>query len=253
MSEESLEKEVSIEDLARDIGWQSPDEYNGDDSNYIDAETFIRNGQIIQNNMRDSIKDQKQQLNDMSLSLSELKTHNERVYKVEVNRLTKEVSRLTKEKTEAIEAGDVERVEEIDEEIGAARQDMLPVEDKPVTVKKDNPEYDEWIKVNEWYKTDKEMSQYADMVADQNQGVSFKRVSALVQRKVKEMFPEKFHNDNKTAMSRVEGATRQAGNVRFTKSDLTDDQRNIMSQFVRQGIMSEKEYISDIAKMEGDL
>jgi hypothetical protein len=86
--------------------------------------------------------------------------------------------------------------------------------------------------------------------------------------KVEEVFPDKFEQpkptdntmkkstdskDKETPVgpkSPVEGSSAKGKKGTFTKADLTPDQVQIMNQFVRSGIMTEEQYINDIAKMQ---
>jgi len=241
--------EDPIESLAKEMGWQGKESFKGDDTNFVDAEEYIRKGQDIQDSMRKSLKDQKHQMVDMSGSLDELKQHNERVFKAEVGRLEKELAGLKAKKKTAIEEADVNEVDKIDEQIDAVKESIEPPSQTKQSV---NSKFDEWVKDNDWYKSDKEMSEYADTVADKHEGAPFARVATMVEKQVKEMFPDKFAA-TKTSPSapRVEAARKRAATSKFTKADLTGSQKNIMSQFIKQGIMSEKEYIADIAKLAG--
>lgn len=244
-------EEDKVESLAKEMGWQPKDNFKGEE--YVDAAEYIRKGQDIQDGMRKSLKDQKKQLSDMSGSITELKQHNERVYKAEVSQLKKELSDLAKQKKTAIEDGDVDKVGELDEQIDTVKESMTPLEksEKAETT----PEFEDWVGENDWYLKDAEMAAYADTLSelDQYKGAPFGRMSALVTRQVKEMFPDKFSQkkSERTPISRVEGGDRKTTSIKFTKSDLTDSQKSIMSQFVKQGIMSEKQYIEDIAKVAG--
>ena len=127
-----------------------------------------------------------------------------------------------------------------------------------------NPVYDEWIVDNEWYLNDPEMAKYADTVAQNYIGAPLERIYATVRQKVQEIFPERFETSSSKAtvpskvttkpigpVSPVDKGTNSKGtSSSFTKADLTPEQLNIMTQFVRSGIMTEEAYINDIAKMQ---
>jgi hypothetical protein len=234
-----------IETLATEMGWRP----NGKDKEgkTVDAETYIRKGRDIQDTMRGHIKDQKQQLTDLGHSISDLKVHNEQVYKAEVTKLKTELTSLKKEKKAAVEDGNVAKVDELDERIDDVKEAMIKPE--PQETSTENPEFNEWAKTNTWYKDDPEMAAYADTIADKHTGAPFKRVAALVMKQVKEMFPDKFLEPKKPAASPVEGATKKTITTKFTKTDLTENQKSTMKQFVRLGIMTEKAYIEDISKL----
>ncbi len=238
---EEAQQEESVEDIASELGWRPDGE--------LDAKEYILKSRDIQDTMRDHIKTQKQQLTDLGMSVAELKTHNQKVYQAEVQALKSELKSLKAQKTEAIEEGDVSRVDELDEQIDGVKQviNQPSPEEPPRDV-----EFDAWVDKNPWYATNDEMARYANTIADQHMGAPFERVTAIVENKVKEMFPEKFTTSTGTEpASPVESSARKTASPKFTKANLTSSQKNIMNQFVRQGIMTEKQYISDIAKTQG--
>lgn len=254
---ETGEEGASLEEVAKELGW-NPD-YEGEGK--VDAKTYLLRSREIQDTMRDHIKEQKSQLSELNNSVAELKAHNEKVYKAEVKKLKSEVESLKKERKEAIEDGDVDKVEELDGQIDELKESMA------VPGKKDdgeqepssNPEFDAWVAENQWYNNDAEMAAFADSIATDYPGAPFKRVAALVDRKVREVFPDKFSEGGPTPAapqksktpSPVEKGGAKPQTSKFTKADLTETQKSVMQQFVRQGIMTEKQYIEDIAKTEG--
>ncbi len=264
-------KPSEVEELASRLGWSK--DHKGVES--VDVATYILRSKDIQKTMKDHNKELKNQLNGLQGSVEALKDHNERVYHADVKKLQAELTGLKREKKAAVELADVAKVEALDQQIKDVQKDI----DAPV--KKDaapvNPVYDEWVADNEWYLTDDAMAQYADTVADQYAGAPADRIYAIVRQKVAEVFPEKFAAE-KTAspivtdaaidaekvksatevakkvvgpQSPVEKGTRTGDSASFTKADLSADQVTIMNQFVKGGIMTEDQYVADIAKMQG--
>ncbi len=203
--------------------------------------------------MRRALKDQKHQLSDMSDSIAELKVHNKRVYKTEVAGLKNELATLKAEKKTAIEDGDVAKVDALDERISTVKESMVLPEPKSPR-EAANPEFDKWLEGNQWYDENKEMAQYADSIAAEHEGAPFQRIASLVEKSVKEIYPDKFAKPTQETIdntSRVEGATRKRTAGKFTEADLSSSQKSIMQQFVRQGIMTKVDYIKDIATTQG--
>lgn len=256
------EDNPAIVELATQLGWKP----NHDGENYVDAKTYILRSREIQDSMRDHNKDLKQQLQTIQGSVEALKEHNERVYKAEVSRLQGEVDRLRKERKAAIEMADVDKVDELDKEIGTIEKTLSSP--KPKSAPATNPVYDEWVQENQWYLTNNEMAAYADQVAQQYAGAPLKRLYPLVRQKVAEVWPEMFEkqtpakadtlaNPGKSAQpkpvgpaSPVESGHKQAGGKTFSKADLSSEQLSIMNQFVKSGIMTEDQYIADLAKLQ---
>lgn len=250
---------AAVADLAKKLGW-NPDHQS---DSFVDAETYILKSKDIQSSMKDHNKDLKNQLADMKESLEALQIHNERVYRAEVTRLEAELADLNQKKDAAIEVGDVEEVKNIDKKIDSVKTTIAEPVVKPQK-STSNPAYDAWIKDNKWYIEEPEMAAYADQVAQQYIGAPADRVYTAVRNKVAELWPDKFNtavnsvNPKSTvtkpivAPNPVEGGHKQPTSGKFTKVDLTDSQRSMMTQFAKMGIMTEAQYISDIAKLQGE-
>ena len=256
-------KLLTIEDLATQLGWNP----NFQGENAIDASTYILRSKDIQESMKNHNKDLKKQLNNLQGSVDALKEHNERVYKADVKRMESEIAQLKKQRREAIELADVTKVEELDNQISGIQSDITDIksQDTKPSQNPSNDVYNEWVKDNQWYVTDDDMAKYADTVAKQYGGAPLDRIFKLVTNKVKEVFPEKFEQQKKQETnneitktetklpigpkSPVEGNTNIKQTNTFTKDDLTPEQMQIMRQFVQGGIMTEQQYINDIAKM----
>ena len=252
-SAEPSKPEVTVEDLAIKIGWNP--NYKGENS--IDATTYILKSREIQDTMHDQNTGLKDQLTNMQGSVDALKEHNERVYKSDVRKMQGEIETLKNEKRAAIELADVGKVDAIDKQIDDLEKDLTVPTTKPTETT--NPVYDDWVKDNQWYLTDPEMATYAETVAQQYQGAPSERIYSLIRQKVAEVFPEKFAAQTPASVkvnkpvgpsSPVEAPTNNVQSPTFTSANLTPDQTAIMNQFVKTGVMTEKQYINDIANMQ---
>jgi len=250
----------SVEELASQLGWRA--DHVGEDA--VDAVTYILRSKDIQKAMSKHNKDLKENLSAVQASVNALKEHNEKVYQTEVKKLTAEIETLKKERKSAIELADVDKVEELDAQIEAKKNDLAApkINDSSKSGTVENPVYDEWITDNQWYLEDNEMAQFADSVAQNYVGAPLPRIYALVRQKVQEVFPEKFASNKPGTVANVvtkpigpvspvdKGSNNKGASTSFSKADLTPDQVSIMNQFVRGGIMSEEQYIKDIASMQ---
>lgn len=253
-----------VKELAAQLGWR--EDHTGEDA--VDAKTYILKSKDIQKSMSQHNKDLKNQLHGLSGSLESLQKHNETVYHAEVKKLTKEISILKKERRAAIELADVDKVDELDIQIDDIQKDLNKPKQE-TRQETDNIVYDAWVEDNEWYIVDDEMAAFADNVAQQYIGAPLERIYAIVKSKVEEVFPDRFelsiggnHSATKIVkdadpiktpvgpQSPVESSSAKGSNTHFTKADLTSDQMQIMNQFVKGGIMTEEQYVNDIAKMQ---
>lgn len=251
----------TVEELATQLGWRK--DHTGEGA--VDAATYILRSKDIQTHL-------KNKLTHIQGTVDALKEHNERVYKADLKKKEAQIAQLKAEKRAAVELADADKVDALDEQIDTLKEDLNTR--GPEVQPTGNPIYDEWVKDNQWYLTDNDMAAYADTVAQQYAGAPADRIYALVRNKVAEVFPEKFTDVPKPPANQtvpplaqaesnqqpaqkpvgpagpVEPATPKRQSKSFTRADLSAEQVAIMNQFVRGGVMTEDQYIADIAKMQ---
>ena len=264
-TDQTQSSDQDVETLATQLGWNA--DHSGPNS--VDASTYILRSREIQDSMKERNDSLKGQIHNLQSSVDALKDHNEMVYQADLNAKQAEIEALKKEKRSAVELADVDKVDEIDSKINNIQKDLS--QPKPTQAPSTNPVFDTWVADNQWYLTDNDMAQYADTVAQQYAGAPPERIYSLVRARVSEVFPEKFETQQpeqapapladvtKTPIkpkpvgpaSPVEAAKTTSQNQAFSKSDLSQDQLTIMRQFTSAGIMTEDQYIKDIAKLQG--
>jgi hypothetical protein len=225
----------AVKDLAKELGWNENFDDNPD--KFVDAATFIRRSRDINSGLRKQIK-------EITNVVSELKTHNKRVYKAEVQRLTEELTTLKAQRKTAIEDGDVERVEKIESKIEDIKE---KTSQPPAPVP--NTGFDEWVEENPWYRNDDDMRKFADKAGLEYEGLPFQKILKLVRKDVEAEFPDKFKKaPGRPGASPVESGSRRSSSKTRSEADLTAAQKDIMHQFIRHGVMTKAEYISDLVK-----
>lgn len=228
----------AVKDLAKELGWNENRDDNPD--KYVDAKTFILRSRDINSSLRRQVK-------EITNVVSELKTHNERVYQAEVKRLTAEMNELKAQRREAIEEGDVAKVEKIENQIDEIKEKTIPPQQPVVS----NATFDEWLEDNQWYRNDEDMRAFADKQGLEYKGLPFEKILALVKKDVVAEFPDKFSKKTTKppSTSPVESGSRRSSSTKSrSESDLTSAQKTIMNQFVKHGVMSKTEYIADLVK-----
>lgn len=255
----SQEPEVSIETIATEMGWKPKSDFQGHEDDYVDAATYIRRSKDIQETMRQHLKENKKKLTSLEKGIEDLRQHNDRVYKVQLEQQRKQIDQLKKERREAIEDGDVARVEALDEQM--TKLSETPKNEEPQIDPEQYSVFSEWLKSNSWYNLDgitegnPDLTEYADNLSKMPdyQAMLYHQRLKKVAAKVKEMFPEHFKENSKpapkAAPNPVEAPHLKSAQKKFTARDLSDDQKSIMRNFVRNGIMSEQEYIDDLVKI----
>lgn len=238
--------ENKVETLAKEIGW-NPD-YDGE--NAKSAEEYILNGREIQATSSKHMKRQKQQIEDLTRGVADLKTFQETNYKVSVKNMKGRIRDLETQLADAKIDKDPVAEAKITKEITEIQ--AIP-DELPKTAAAPPPEFLEWRDENPWYSTDEKMHDFAEAIGDENTALAkadYPRFLKKIATAVKKEFPDKFEKPKaKTpAAPSVESASRSSGKVttKNTYKDLTRDQQDACDNFVKIGIMTRDEYIKDL-------
>jgi hypothetical protein len=234
--ETGTENAPDYTEKAKEAGWKPLEEYAGDPDQWIDAKEFVRRAPLYEKNHKLGKKVQ-----DLEKTIFELKGH---MGKVSDAAYRKAVADLTAQRDEAIDLGDKAQVKEIDQAIKDAEAlKPAPVIDPAITT---------WEQENgKWFYADNEIADfgytYMDRYLSRNPGKTAEGL-ALMEKAVKAAFPDKFENTKRKAPPAVEGGGTTIAKSKFTRADLSDDQRKVVDRFVRQGVMKEEEYIQQLVE-----
>jgi hypothetical protein len=112
----------------------------------------------------------------------------------------------------------------------------------------ENPIFNQWHTGNEWYLKDEDMTDFANLHAQkltkQDPNMSYDQVLKKVEQKIKETFPAKFENPNRSKPSAVDGGTNREIAPKTTGksfNDLDADAKAMCIQNVEQGLYKSKE------------
>lgn len=241
----------ATEQRALEMGWRPKEEFEGNEEDFIDATEFVRRKPLFE-----KIDNVGKELRETKKALKALQAHHEKVKEAEFQHALKS---LREEKKVALEAGDADRLIEIDDQIADAKAQEVVNRNRQVQeAAVPHPNFIQWAARNPWYRTNAELTVVADQIgtayAASNPTLSPDDVLKYVEQRVKKLYPENFSNPNKTRPSAVEGGTstpskKPADDI--SNYPLTDDERRVMMTFVRQGIMTKEQYINDLKKVKG--
>ena len=260
---EDVTPEATVESLATDMGWKPKDNFQGDDETYVDAATYIRKGEDIKESMRMHLKDNRRKMTALERGIDDLKVHNDQVFKVTLAKQQREIEELRSQKREAIEEGDADKVDQIEgqmlEKYNTMEEPAKRPPEPPTPKEEDVSAFDGWRNTNPWYNVkgsnggDTDMTTYADRMAElpEYAALPYDRKLASVTQLVKKAFPEKFKAEpgRTPSANAVEAPRGVISKKQFSSRDLSTDQKAIMSNFVKRGIMTEKQYIADLASI----
>jgi len=232
---------------ALESGWVPKEEFSGDPEKWVDAAEFLRRGELFK-----KIEAQSRDLKDMRKALVEMKKLHADVQKVEYQRA---LETIRAQKKAALEEGDADAVLAADDriyEIKEAQKQLakIEVEDVP-QAGEEHPVFVEWKERNSWYGSNGTMQSFADRRGQELAATGMSPVQVLrqVEEEVKKKFPTYFQNPRQNRAPAVEGSVSKASSS--SGFQLTPEERRIMQTFVRQGVMTEAEYIKDLKKIKG--
>ena len=236
----------TIEDQAREQGWVPKEDFHGDEVKWVEAGEFIRRGELFK-----KIDQVGREAKAAKQTLEQFKAHYIKMQDI-ANKNALEA--LKRERKEARDNGDFDKVDALEEQMEEVKQASAASKAEisaTTEVPEVYPEVAAWVERNEWYNKDLPMKAYADTVAMQlnKQGITGSALLKGIDTEVRKAFPAKFSNPNRERASAVEGSTNKGGRV--AEFELSEQETRIMNSFVRDGVMTKAEYISDLKKVKG--
>jgi len=243
---------AEVESRARAQGWVSKEEFEANEKNvgkkWRPADEFVERGEML-----DTMKSLRHEITKIKTDFNALADHHKKVAETEYKRA---LETLRAQRTAAAEEGDTAAVVQLSDKIDELKETHREqlVENKPVQGV--HPAFPRWIEDNPWYQSDPELRAAADAAAQsyslQNPGAPFEDVLGYVTKRVKERFMK---SESKPKVSSVESATTGGGistkSKGFSKADLSDEEKEVMTMLVKRKVMTEEEYINDLAKVKG--
>lgn len=259
MTEENLPQEQEapetpelspIEQKAMSMGWRPKDQFEGDEEEFIDAKEFVRRQPLF-----DRIENQNKQLKNVTKALEALKVHYTRVEEAAVQ---KAINQLKAQRKSALADGDGDTFELIDDEIKKAEtqlQQIEQVKNQPIVEETVvHPEWQAFQARNPWYSSTGYMRKFADEIGAElaAKGIAPTEVLKQVEQAVRKEFPNKFVNPNKERAPDVErpaGGNKPAG--KESDSFMSEQERKVMNDLVRSGLLTKEKYIADLKAVKG--
>lgn len=254
MTEETQQEEGQTEQNVPDPtveeasaqGWVPKEEFQGDAHKWVDAGEFLRRGELFK-----KIEQVSRTAKQAEKTLQEFKAHYAKVKETEYQHA---LETLKAERKVALVDGDFEKVENIESRMDAVKAEAVAVKTEVMTQPQQEvyPEVAAWVEKNKWYNTDLPMKAYADSVAAQlnKQGINGPALLKGIDEEIRKTFPTKFNNPNRERPGSVESSTIKGGGSR-EKFELSEQETRIMNTFVRDGVMTKEQYISDLKRVKG--
>lgn len=232
-----------VEQKALEQGWKPKDQFDGDPTEFIDAPEFVRRGELFE-----KIERQSKEVRQLKEALEAFKVHHTKVKEAEYNRALKAVDAARKK---AFDEGDGEKFFALEEQMKSIKEEAAIVKEAAeAPTPSTPPALESWMKQNSWYQSDRAMTAFADSLAIELHGKGYTLDQALreIDAEVRKEFSSKFERKRPPS---PEGSTR-TGSTKSDNFKLSDEERQVMRKLVKQGVMTEAEYIKDLKAVKGD-
>ena len=249
-----------IQEAARGQGWVPQKEWDGDPTQWRDAQVFLERGEYFK-----TMGTQRKQIDKLNAMVEKMANIQAATREDERQKVLKE---LSEQKVSAMEEGEFDRVATIDNEMSKIRSEpsisaAVPNVDNQVEEKYTQEKIAEYIDSNQWYRTNTDMRQYADSIAvgfrSGNPQATIDDVLEYTDNEVKIRYPEQFGKQVPSAspVASTRRTTKPSPNgaqKRKTLDDLPAGSREMYAQigqsFVDAGAVdSIDEYIEELDRI----
>lgn len=245
-------KSPSVEDLAREQGWNP--EYSGPDK--IDAAEYVRRKPLF-----DKIHAQSRELKEIKRSVDSMASTYKSMSSAQYRR---GVAEAEKRMAEAEASFNVGAYKEAAADKAAMEQAQASVEQTSAPTVP--AEVEVWCEANPWFDKDKIMQvdalEYKDRYVKRNPSAPLKEVLEYVEARIKKDYPEKFATKQSSGSSGLSGsakppavegggsgAPQKSDDYSKLESSLSAEERRVMKMFTDGGKMTKAEYLKDYAQV----
>lgn len=226
----------SIDDIASKMGWVPQDQWRGDPKEWRPSHEFLSNTAKINTKLTSKLENVEKQLGTLARTSAA----------VTEQALAQQREELLRAREEAFDSGDKQAFNQAD-------QKLAQIERQAPTVPNEPPETAEFRQRHQWFGQDKEATNWAvaraEQLAQQNIGVP--RQLAIIEREVKDLFPEHFPKPQKGAPLNQPGA-RGAAVTKKGYSSLPADAKAAADEYVKRKVFANvEEYAKIYYEQEG--
>jgi hypothetical protein len=251
-TEPVVEVDVSVDpavERALEQGWVPKEQWTGDPEEWRPAKEFVARGELYK-----SIHSTKRELKQTQAALTALQRHHVMVFEKAHQQA---LADLKKEKRLAIREGDLERLEEVEDELDATQarhaqeRAQIVATQQAAQAAGPNPAFSNFVERNQWYVADSTLRDEADAIGYiyMNKTGDADGLFAHVEKEMRRKFPEKF-GVKRAAPNAVASVDRTGKKV--SKSDepyIDSDTEKVIKSFTEATGMSRADYIKELKKI----
>jgi len=257
-----------FESEARAQGWVAAEEFRGSETDWVDAETFVRRGKeimpILRKNNEKLLKElgeAKKIAEEAREAAKEFREYQKQQFERKTKDLEGQLEQLKQAKRDAITQGDGDRAIAIDDAMDdlkeqrlEAKQDLKDAEDKAKEVPQvtQDPILNNWVEKNDWFGKDTRMTGVANGLGvelrRENPNLNGQAFLDKLDEELTAMFPEKF--GKKRVQNPMEGSSNgtarpSTGSGKKSYNALPAEAKAACDKFVKQGLMTKEQYVAE--------
>lgn len=255
------ELDPAVESEARRSGWIPKESFKGRESDWVDADTFVRQGRIVRPILKENNARLEKELAEAKGELAELKLTTQEFAaefaKMRENAYKRAIADLRVQKREAREKGEDDIVDDLEDRIDSLKEEQAkkaaePKKEAPKAAEPDLREFREWQSENKWYDEEKEPDMFdaAEAIALRlsrtESGLVGRPYMDRITELVKAKFPDKFENPRRKTATHEGGSARGESKRGHTYADLPAEGKKACDRYVRQGLMTREQYIDSV-------
>jgi len=255
-AEQNTETELNEAELkASEQGWTPKEQWNGDPDRWVGADEFLERGEKHNGILRERNEKLISEVHAVKKELLDsVRQFGEATRKAEERAFQRAMKELKAQQRNAVENSDPDAWESLEHE-KESLQNEFEKNNKPPEQQYNpdqDPAYISWHEKNKWYNDDFDMTVYANQIApivasklgNSNTPEFYNTISEQVRKK----FAKNFRNVNRDAPSPVQGTAQEGGKPGKggnKYNDLPADAKAACDKFVKQGMMSQEEYVKE--------
>ena len=265
--QEPVQLDPQVEKEARLFGWVPKEEFRGSESDWVDADVFVKRGKEINPILRKNnellmkkLDEKAKEIDSIKASVEEFKQFQKESFERKQAEYEVQIAELKSKKREAIAEGNGDLVVDIDDQIDslkeaqrdakeAAKAKPEPVQTAQATIP-DDPELQSWLGRNTWFGQDEEMTEMANglgaSVRKQFPHLTGRAFLDKLDDKIVEYFPQKVLGPKAKGSAVDSTGNMRGGSSTGKKSydNLPADAKEACDRFIANGwIKSKQEYV----------
>ena len=244
-------------------GWVAKEDYRGNESDWVDAETFVRRGKeimpILRKNNEKLLKELKEARSiaeEARSTAREFQKFQKEQYERKAKELEGQLVQLKQAKRDAVSSGDGDRVVEIDDAMDLIKQDVVEARAEatrePTPVVQSPPQPDEnlqaWLDRNDWFGQDKRITDITNTIGksitEEFPTLKGKAFLDKLDEELATTFPERFGKKKRSNPMDGSAATTTSGRPSSAKKsyeNLPTEAKAACDRFLKQGLIKSKE------------